>query len=91
MSKETKTKDAGFGIEHMAKYLGVTPVVARDKLRRAGLQPSGGKWHWSTMTKLEADGKKVKGPNAKKAVKPAGKAPAKAAAKPAAKKEKAAA
>lgn len=78
MSKETSKKEAskkegGFGIEDMAKYLDVTPTSARDKLRRAGLTPDGGKWWWSTKAKLEADGKKVKGHNTKKVVKPAAK------------------
>lgn len=87
MSKETKTKEAALGIDHMAKHLGVTPVVARDKLRRAGLTPTGGKWSWSNKAKLEADAKKVSKPADKKSnSKPAAKA------KPAAKsKDKAAA
>jgi len=94
MSKETKTREAALGIDHMAKHLGVTPVVARDKLRRAGLTPNGGKWSWSNKAKLEADAKKVLKPADKKAAakstKPAAKA--KDAGKAAAKsKEKAAA
>ena len=75
MSKETKTREAALGIDHMAKHLGVTPVVARDKLRRAGLTPNGGKWSWSNKAKLEADAKKVSKPADKKSnSKPAAKA-----------------
>jgi len=92
MSKENKSE--ALNINHMAKHLGCTPVVARDKLRRAGLEPNGGTWSWSNKAKLEADAKKVLKPADKKAAakstKPAAKA--KDAGKAAAKsKEKAAA
>lgn len=74
MSKETSKKETKMlGIEDMAKHLGVTPTSARDKLRRAGLAPTGSKWEWSSKTKLEADANKLKKPDAKKAGKPAAK------------------
>lgn len=86
MAKDSKKEKAAgaYGIEHMAKHLGVQPATARVILRNNKIKKDGRSYSWSSKTEMEKVAKGLRSDSA-----PAKKASAKVKPKIKAKKAKA--